>query len=316
MHRQQQPRLLPTEQPKSKVGPLSPVLSLVDRVAMKKFSFICLGISMLLFSGCTEYGGGASVIPKVSFIAADAAEGAGAETAADSTGAETAAPGKIVGKVVLSGTAPTLALAVTKGAEIKDKEVCAAIDLPDERLLVGSSGGVQNVFVYLQKAPKGTPKPESLPEFMFDQKNCRFEPHCAVMQVNQVVKVLSNDTVAHNTHTNPTKNPSVNSGVAPNDREGKLSFAYRKAEAAPFAVTCDYHGWMRAYHLPLDHPFAAVSDQDGSFTIADVPPGKHTFSVWHEAVDGNFIERKLSVEVKSGEETALTIDFPVSKLKL
>jgi hypothetical protein len=267
-------------------------------------------------TGCTENGGGASVVPTVVFLAADASEASGEIADADSSGAASAVPGTIVGKVVLSGSAPSLALAVTKGAEIKDKEVCAATDLPDERLLVGDGGGVQNVFVYMQKAPKGTPKAEGAAEFMFDQKNCRFEPHCAVMQVNQVVKVLSNDTVAHNTHTNPTKNASVNSGVAPMDREGKLSFTYRKAEVAPFPVTCDYHAWMRAYHLPLDHAFAAVTGKDGSFSIADVPPGKHTFSVWHEAVDGNFIERKLTVEVKSGEETPLTIDFPVSKLKL
>ena len=303
-------------QRKSKGLTLSNVQLLMDPVEMKRASFICLSLLVLQFAGCTEHGGGASVVPSVAFIAADAGEASAAEASADSSAASDAVPGKIVGKVVLSGSAPTLALAITKGAEIKDKEVCAATDLPDERLLVGDGGGVQNVFVYMQKAPKGAPKAEGLPEFMFDQKNCRFEPHCAVMQVNQVVKVLSNDSVAHNTHTNPTKNPSVNSGVAPMDREGKLSFAYRKAEVAPFAVTCDYHGWMRAYHLPLEHPFAAVSGQDGSFTIADVPPGKHTFAVWHEAVDGNFIERKLTVEVKSGEETSLTIDFPASKLKL
>jgi hypothetical protein len=301
---------------KNNVGLQFSLYLLVDCVAMKRVSFICLSLLAVPMAGCTENGGGASVVPSVAFIAADAGEASGAEAEADSPGAASAVPGKIVGKVILSGTAPTLALAVTKGAEIKDKEVCAATDLPDERLLVGDGGGVQNVFVYMQKAPKGTPKAEGLPEFLFDQKNCRFEPHCAVMQVNQVVKVLSNDPVAHNTHTNPTKNASVNSGVAPMDREGKLTFAYRKAEVAPFAVTCDYHSWMRAYHLPLEHPFAAVTGQDGSFTIADVPPGKHTFSVWHEAVDGNFIERKLTVEVKSGEETPLNIDFPASKLKL
>ncbi|MFN9718853.1 MAG: hypothetical protein ACK58L_09185 [Planctomycetota bacterium] len=284
---------------------------------MKRFSFSLPALSVLFLAGCTEHGGGASVVPTVTFIAADA----GAAVEGDATGSEasdaaTAAPGRIVGKVTLVGTAPSLPLAVTQGAEIKDKEVCAAIDLPDERLLLGEGGGVRNVFVYMQKAPKGTAKPETLPDFVLDQKNCRFEPHCAVLQVNQPVKVLSNDSVAHNTHTNPQKNGAVNSGVAPNDREGKLSFSYRKAEVAPFAVTCDYHSWMRAYHLPLDHPYAAVSDSSGSFTIADVPPGKHVFAVWHEAVDGNYIERKLSVEVKSGEDTDVKIDLPAEKLKL
>ncbi len=289
----------------------------MEFMKMKQLTFGLIGLTTLALTGCTEYGGGASVVPSVTFIAADAGEASTAEASVEgAAGGEAAAPGRIVGKVTLVGTAPTLPLAVSKGAEIKDKEVCAAIDLPDERLQLGDGGGVRNVFVYMQKAPKGTPKPDSLPEFLFDQKNCRFEPHCAVLRVDQVVKVLSNDSVAHNTHTNPQKNAAVNSGVAPNDREGKLSFTYRKAEVAPFAVTCDYHSWMRAYHLPLDHPYAAVSDANGSFTIAEVPPGKHVFSVWHEAVDGNYIERKLSVEVKSGEDTDVKIDFPADKLKL
>ena len=122
--------------------------------------------------------------------------------------------------------------------------------------------------------------------------------------------------MAHNTHTYPQKNPSVNSGVAPEDREGKLSFTYRKAESVPLSVKCDYHTWMTAYQLPVDHPYAAVTDENGAFTIPDLPAGKHSFIVWHEAADGGFVERKLAVEIKSGESTEMQIDYPADRLKL
>jgi hypothetical protein len=66
----------------------------------------------------------------------------------------------------------------------------------------------------------------------------------------------------------------------------------------------------------LDHPYAAVTDAEGAFTIPDLPSGKHTFVVWHEAVDGNFIERKLVVEIQPDATTDMQVELPADKLKL
>ena len=100
------------------------------------------------------------------------------------------------------------------------------------------------------------------------------------------------------------------------DREGKLTVVYKKAEAIPVAVKCDYHAWMNAWHLPLDHPYGAVTNENGEFAIADLPVGKHSFVVWHEAADGNFVQRKLAVEVKAGETTDVQVEYPAALLKL
>lgn len=267
--------------------------------------------------GCSEYGGGAVVVPEVTFVPADSSEASGADTESAAETAEVAAPGTFTGKVVLTGGAKALPPLIAMGSDVKDKEVCAAVDVPDERLVLGTGNGVANVFVYLPKAPKNGKQLEAASDpFLFDQKNCRFLPHCVVLPVGQTVKVLSDDSVAHNTHTYPNKNQGVNSGVAPGDREGKLEFVYRKSEAQPLSVKCDYHTWMTAYHLPLDHPYAAVTDAEGAFTIPDLPVGKHTFVVWHEAVDGNFVERKLVVEIQSGATTDLQVELSADKLKL
>lgn len=275
-----------------------------------------IGLLALIAAGCSDgYGGGAGVVPDVVFIPAESS-GESAETA-ESTETVAVGFGSITGKVTLSGSAPTLAPLIKQGSEVKDKEVCAAVDIPDERLVLGEANGVANVFVYLAKAPKGGKPLETPAEpFVFDQKNCRFLPHCSIIPVKQVVKVLSDDTVAHNTHTFPAKNTGVNSGVAPMDREGKLTYTFTKSENVPLSVKCDYHTWMNAYQLPVDHPYAAVTDANGTFTIADLPAGKHTFVVWHEAADGNYVERKLAVEVKAGETTEVKIDYPADRLKL
>jgi hypothetical protein len=273
------------------------------------------GLALTAVSGCGNYGGGAGVVPQVSFIAAGGVEEESAEAAADA-GAELPT-GNLKGKVVLSGAAPSLPLLISKGSAVKDAEVCAAEDVPDERLVLAADGAVANVFVYLPKPPKGA-RPADVPAepFLFDQKTCRFLPHATIIPVKQTVKVLSNDAVAHNTHTFPFKNSGINSTVNPMDREGLVSFAYTKAEAVPIAVKCDFHAWMNAWHLPLDHAFGAVSNATGEFEIANLPVGKHAFIVWHEAANGGFVQRKLEVEIKAGETAEVSIDYPVSLLKL
>lgn len=274
-------------------------------------------LSLALGAGCGEYPGGAFVQPQVSFVAADSSSAEDSSSGEAEASAEVGSPGVLSGRVVLKGDRVSLPVLIAQGADVKDKEVCAAVDVPDERLVVGADNGVANVFVYLVKAPKNGKKLEIPADpFFFDQKNCRFLPHCSVIPTGQLVKVLSDDSVAHNTHTYPSRNTSISSVVSAGDRVGQVEFTYGKAETAPFAVTCDFHGWMKAYHLPLDHPYYAVTDENGGFSIPDLPAGKHTFVVWHEAADGNYVERKLAVEIQPGGTTELQIDYPVEKLKL
>ncbi len=56
------------------------------------------------------------------------------------------------------------------------------------RMNVSCLGGKrrQGVFIYLNKAPKGGKSLEAPEEpFLFDQKNCRFFPHCVVIPCGQ-----------------------------------------------------------------------------------------------------------------------------------
>ena len=47
-------------------------------------------------------------------------------------------------------------------------------------------------------------------------------------------------------------------------------------------VKCNIHPWMKAYVGVVSHPYFAVTGDDGSFELKDLPPGDYTIQVWHE----------------------------------
>lgn len=217
--------------------------------------------------------------------------------------------GTLKGKVVFVGTPPTLAPLVTKGQAIKDA-VCAKETIPDQKLVVDSSGGVANVVIFLAKAPAGAAVPPPPTEAAdFDNKGCHFVPHVLLMRVGQPVKILNDDfPLQHNTHTLPQRTAGFNSTIP---KEGK-EFTYTKPEPEPCEVKCDIHSWMHGWHFPLDHPYAAVSGPNGEFEIKNVPAGEHSFRVWAEGAIGHYLSRGLKVNIEPGKTTEVKINYEAS----
>ncbi|MEX0729033.1 MAG: hypothetical protein WD065_22350 [Planctomycetaceae bacterium] len=225
--------------------------------------------------------------------------------------------GDITGTFVLTGTVSEVKVLVAKGDKAaKDATVCAKDGVLSEDVVVNpANNGVANVFIYLPKAKKINPafKESADKEVVFDQKGCRFIPHALFVRTDQTVIVKSDDAIAHNTHTYPIRNQASNSIISPNDREG-IKVEFKMPEKLPTQVKCDIHPWMSAYWLILDHPYAAVSDDQGVFTINGLPAGSHEFIIWQESI--GYVERKFKVTVKANKTTDLgTIEIPASKIK-
>jgi hypothetical protein len=240
-----------------------------------------------------------------------AALAAAAVTAADTP------TGVFKGVVTFKGTPPAPRRLFEKNdAKIEkpeDRAVCAAADYFSDELVVNekAGNGVANVVVYLAKPPPGY-TPPAVPEepAVFDQKGCRFIPHILIMRCNQKMLIKSDDPLTHNTHISPIRNDGFNKTISANDRTG-VEFSFKKPEGLPVPVVCDLHTWMKAYHVALDHPLAAVTDAEGKFEIKGVPPGKHTFIVWHELC--GYLNRKLEVEIKADKPTDEKLSYTAAQ---
>jgi len=220
--------------------------------------------------------------------------------------------GSVTGRFVYDGEAPKRTVQREKGdPAVKDPAVCAATDHLNNDLVVNPENkGIANVFMYMRRAKDIHPDLKESKEktVVFDQKGCTFKPHALIVRTDQKVIVKSDDPVAHNTHTFPIKNQAVNFILAPNDREGK-EVENVIPEILPMQVKCDIHPWMTAYWFVVDHPYAIVSDEDGKFTIENLPEGKNEFRIWQEKA--GYLDRKFTVNVKAGE----TVDLGEVKFK-
>jgi hypothetical protein len=170
-----------------------------------------------------------------------------------------------------------------------------------EDLILNPNGGLENVIVYVADGLGDRVfDPPSQP-VVIEQKGCTYKPHVIALQANQKLDVVNDDATTHNIHPLPVNNREWNKSQPPGVQVEE-SFA-REEIAIP--VKCNVHPWMRAYIAVFKHPYFAVTNQEGSFDLKDLPPGSYTIKAWHEKL-GTLSQK---VTVGAGETSKLEFVF-------
>ncbi len=212
--------------------------------------------------------------------------------------------GSVVGRVQVTNASPSQFRPKTQIKPGANPNFPAGI-VREDLLVDPVSGGLEGVFVYLAKAPATIHPNLGIPTtpLVFDQVGGQFVPHLMIVRVGQSVECVNTSTIATSMHNYPLKNQAVNLMLRPLTNPGAgLLWTPKRGESLPMNVRSDFHVWMQAYWLVVDHPYAAITDQPGQFVIENLPPGKHVFKVWHERVGQ--IERKLEINIEPGQVTA------------
>jgi plastocyanin len=214
------------------------------------------------------------------------------------------ANGAVTGTVRIVEPAP----AAAAHAVIKDGSVCGR-EAPNESVLVGKGGCLRNVVVFVKDAGFAG-KPAPVAGASLDQKHCRYEPHVQALTVGTPLSLMNDDAVLHNVHANEESMTVFN--VAMPIKGQKLPIPMRKPGL--MKLQCDAgHTWMNGWIYVFDHPYFAVTDDGGAFTIKDVPPGEHTLELWHEPADGNGAGVRTTTKVKVTDGTVARVEL---KMKL
>lgn len=213
-------------------------------------------------------------------------------------GAGTAAgTGTIEGHVRLAGPARANAL-IRMGLD----PLCARLNpnRPRQEITLRSAdGGLANTFVALDGTFPATAAPNT--PVVLNQRNCVYVPRLIGARVGQVLRIINSDTLLHNVHSISAKGNDFNETQPHSD----MVFSYTLKAEEMVRLKCDVHSWMTAYVGVVTHPYFAVSNEMGTFTIKNVPAGKQSLHTWHE----RYGRLTQMADVKAGATTTVEFEY-------
>jgi len=247
--------------------------------------------------------------------------------------------GVIEGRVTLDGPVPE-----PKGFNLitfPDPAYCGRISngrgwrlLHD--FVVGEQNGLKDAIVLLEGIEAGKPFDVSVP--MIEARDCMFKPFMTIVRNGHAVEVINMDPVMHDIQGYETSIEAgarvlFNTPLVMNHehRRGDLhaihNHAPGKSLVGPiylnkgrrtFYMQCGFHAFMESWAMAVNNPYYALTDGDGKFVIANVPPGTYQLVVWHPQTgpggtktvtvqpDGTLVEQ-LSLQAPKGNRTAYKV---------
>lgn len=203
----------------------------------------------------------------------------------------------ISGTVTLNGTPPTL-----RPIDMSAAPACVHANpspVVQPVVVAGAGGALANVVVYVKSGLGHYRYSAPQTPVILNQKDCMYVPRVVALMVNQPFEVSNNDLWLHDVHPMLRNNQPFSISELP----GKaVSATFQKPEFA-VSVGCMIHPWMQAYLFVFDQPYFAVTSQDGTFSLKNLPPDTYTIEAWHE---GN---QPLDQTVVLGAKESKSISF-------
>jgi plastocyanin len=228
--------------------------------------------------------------------------------------------GSLSGKVTFKGNP-----SVEDFVVVKDADKCGAKGgkIKSDRIAVGAGGGLSNTWISIVNISKG--KALDKKEVVLDQKGCFYHPHIQLVSVGAKAKLKNSDPILHNVHAYSDEGKSnnlFNEAMPLKDQE----IVKEITQPGIFPMVCDAgHTWMNAYFIGVNHPYNALTDNNGNFEIKDIPPGKYKIRAWHEGYKIANKEKKdngdysytfeppyvveKEIEIKAGGKTELNFEI-------
>lgn len=157
--------------------------------------------------------------------------------------------------------------------------------------------GIEYAIVYVERieGKDFLPSPKNA---IVDQVRMTFVPHVLPIIAGTTVDFPNSDSTRHNVFS-PSATKRFNLGTYPAGVTKKVIFE----KTGIVALLCNVHPEMSAFILVLQNPYYMMVSKNGTFTLSEVPSGKHTLVIWHP----KFKSKKTEVHVPS--QGSVNVDF-------
>ncbi len=150
---------------------------------------------------------------------------------------------------------------------------------------------------------EGKFSPKEKPTVM-DQKDLKFDPHILPITKGTTVNFINNDDVLHNVFSPDKCATNFNLGTWPKGETRSHTF---ESEGCYSVVLCNVHPEMEAWILVLQNPYFAITDENGNYSIKDIPAGSYSIVAWHERL------KNKSQKVTITNDGATQVDFLLTR---
>lgn len=201
--------------------------------------------------------------------------------------------GSVKGIIKIGSTAP-----VDPDITINsNNDICGSAQKADKYIINDSK--VKNVVVWLDRVQKG--KKITKETYKITINKCRISPLVGIAFTGDEFSFKNGDAALHTLQlksglnfqrklsSRPLQNGATIINVAlpiPDIEIKKTIEPYYSIspERGYITIMSNTNSFMRGYVFVFDHPYAALTDVDGSFVIRDIPAGNYTLKIWHEGL--------------------------------
>lgn len=180
--------------------------------------------------------------------------------------------GSIAGTVVLDSATRDSTVGVTR-----DQAVCG-----DSASVTETKAG--NVLVWVDGITAGKPLPEVRRSEIAIQ-GCRYAPRVLGVVAGTTINVKSLDRLVLTSRFFLEGGPEPVAEIHTVDEGQVVPSEQIASKPGIVEIRTPQQPWNRGFIAVFDHPYFAVADASGKFTIDGLPPGTYTVKAWHERMD-------------------------------
>ncbi len=185
----------------------------------------------------------------------------------------------------------------------------------DQSLRVGKDKGLADVVIWVvSRDIAWPPSPDGQSPVTIQIKNGAFLPQTTAITVGQPLVIENHDPVDQSVSGMfyRTSNQAFNLLLRAGSGGTSRWMTFPAAEPFPARLSLEHCPWASGFLFVHSNPYVAISQQDGSFRIPNLPPGEWEFQAWHARSGYISIwpKGRFTQKIVAGENRLLAFKIP------